>query len=113
MLFAADRDATWWREFANERKPAGAETVEYLDERRGVYRVAHIADGRLAFSLFVGPAESEVGWDGVKQMLTRADAGSRSRMHLLSGSNAAGEAEAGPLVCACFGVGLRAIRTAI
>ncbi len=113
MLFAADLDAAWWREFSLAQKPAGADTVEYRDERRGVYRVAHIANRRLVFSLFVGPAEREVGWDGVKQMLTRADADSRSRTHLLSGSNAAGDAEAGPLVCACFGVGLRAIRAAV
>ncbi len=113
MLLAADKDVAWWRRFALERKPAGAETVEYLDESRGVYRVAHISGGRLAFSLFVGPAENEVGWDGVKRMLARADTGSRSRVHLLSGSTADGKADAGPLVCACFGVGMRAIRAAI
>ena len=37
----------------------------------------------------------------------------RDRRLLLSGRSAEGMAETGPIVCACFGVGLEAIRRAI
>jgi assimilatory nitrate reductase catalytic subunit len=37
----------------------------------------------------------------------------RDRRILLSGSGSDGTAETGPIVCACFGVGLPAIREAI
>jgi assimilatory nitrate reductase catalytic subunit len=49
----------------------------------------------------------------VKHALALDHIDKKSRSLLLSGSNPAGVADSGPLVCACFGVGMHAIRDAI
>jgi assimilatory nitrate reductase catalytic subunit len=113
MLFAADRDIAFWRGIAEACKINGAETAEYIDERRGIFRVAHIENHRLTFCIFVSPSGGPPAWDNVKQALALDRIDARRRALLLSGSNPAGIADSGPLVCACFGVGLQAIRTAI
>lgn len=113
ILFAANKDIAHWRDFAERNAPRGAETVEYLDEKRGVFRIAHLVDGKLVFCLFVGPSDSHTSWDAVKGALALTRVEGKSRTLLLSGSNASGEDDSGPLVCACFGVGLRVIRAAI
>jgi len=113
MLFSASKDIAWWKDFAARSIPAGAETLDYLDERRGIFRIACIDQGKLSFCLFVGPAEGQPGWDSVRQALTAPHLDARRRALLLSGKDPAGIPESGPLVCACFGVGLHAIRAAI
>ncbi len=82
-------------------------------EPRGIYRAAGFADGRLAFCLFVGPASQRPRWDVAKALLAAETLADRQRRILLSGQSADGMADAGPLVCACFGVGLNTIREAL
>jgi assimilatory nitrate reductase catalytic subunit len=113
LLFAGNRDISFWREFAARQKPNGAEALEYVDERRGVYRVAYVSNGRIVFSLFVGPFGNPAAWEGIKQALTLTRVEDKQRALLLSGSGIRGIPDSGPLVCACFGVGLKAIREAV
>ena len=61
--------------------------------------------------LFAGPAEARPHWDAAKALF--AEAGDRSARLVLSGQTRSGDADAGPLVCACFGVGLARIREAV
>ncbi len=112
-LFAGNDGLAVWREYAARNREPSTEIIEYDDEKRGVYRVAHIAGTRLTFSLFVGSAESHMTWDAVRQMLSRQRIETKDRKLFLSGKNANGLPDTGPVVCACFGVGLHAIRDAI
>jgi assimilatory nitrate reductase catalytic subunit len=91
----------------------GAELAEYADAQRGIYRAAAFVDGQLAGCLFIGPAETALQWDAVKALFEGETLGDDARRVLLSGRSADGLVSAGPIVCACFSVGLATIRDAI
>ena len=90
---------------------SGAELAEYADDAAGVYRCAAVAGGSLQGVLFAGPAEARPHWDAAKALF--AEAGDSTARLVLSGQTRSGEPDAGPLVCACFGVGLARIREAV
>ena len=113
VLLASDDGPERWRSFANAQIGGSISLSEYLDQPRGIYRAAGFADGRLAFCLFVGPAAQRPRWDVAKALLATGTLADRQRRILLSGQSADGMADAGPLVCACFGVGLNTIREAL
>ena len=112
LLIATNDPPSAWR----ERAPAmfGEEEVaEYFDEPRGIYRMATFADGRLASCLFIGPASAAPQWDTVKALFEAEALGGAQRRAVLSGKSTDGLADPGPVVCACFGVGLNVICAAI
>jgi assimilatory nitrate reductase catalytic subunit len=113
VLFAGERDISYWREFAAQARTPGSEVVEYEDGGSAIYRAAIVSDERLVFCLFVGPAEKSVAWGSVKAAFARERFAARDRASVLSGKDATGAAAAGPIVCSCFGVGLAAIRDAL
>jgi assimilatory nitrate reductase catalytic subunit len=113
LLLATDATPSELQEQVRDMFPAEAELAEYVDRPRGVYRVAAFVKGRLEGCLFVGPAQATPQWDVVKVLLEADTIGDGERRMLLSGRATDGIAETGPLVCACFGVGLAAIRKAI
>ena len=110
-LFADNADLAGWQSWL--RAVAGDDVAEYSDFAGGVYRAASFAGDRLDTCLFAGPARDAGDWDVVKALFA-ADAltSAQSRM-LLSGKSADGVATAGPVVCACFGVGRGTICDAI
>lgn len=71
------------------------------------------ADERIELCLFVGPADEVLSWDAVKEAFAAAALSDDQRRMLLSGKSADGAASAGPIVCACFGVGRNTINDAI
>jgi assimilatory nitrate reductase catalytic subunit len=75
--------------------------------------MAAFIDGRLVGCLFVGPAEAALQWDAVKLLFESEHMGEAQRRAVLSGKSTDGLADPGPVVCACFGVGLNVIRAAI
>jgi len=91
----------------------GLEIAEYADPAAGIHRVALFRQGRLEAALFVGPAALRPHWDAVKLMFATPSLDAAARRLLLSGRAAGGIADPGPVVCACFGVGLTAIRAAL
>jgi len=112
-LFACRQHANaFWQDFAASHAQ-DRDVSEYADEPRGVYRVAAFAQERLDFCLFSGPAQTLPGWDAVKAIFAGAAVGEQDRRVLLSGSSGADMPVTGPLLCACFGVGLATIRDAI
>jgi assimilatory nitrate reductase catalytic subunit len=113
FLLASNHGLERWRAWCRADASGGVAMSEYLDEPRGTYRAAGFADGRLAFCLFVGPATQRPQWDVAKALLAAETLEERQRRILLSGQSADGMAEAGPIVCACFGVGLNSIRNAL
>lgn len=86
--------------------------VELLDREGGIYRCAVMRDGQLLAALFVAPAGRAPLWDTVKLAFADPRALPENRLALLAGRSLDGAADPGPTVCACFGVGLTAIRAA-
>ena len=91
----------------------GSDLAEYRDFGGGVYRAASFAGDRIETCLFVGPAHDAGDWDAVKALFAADALSDDQRRMLLSGQSADGLASAGPIVCACFGVGRSTICDAI
>jgi assimilatory nitrate reductase catalytic subunit len=110
-LLATNEEPKRWRDHAAAL--IGREVAEFIDLRRGIYRAAAFRDGRLDAALFLGPADAAPAWDAVKTLFESETIPDLQRRTALSGHAADGLAETGPVICACFGVGLAAIRDAI
>ena len=111
-LLASNAEPAAWRAFA--RTLFGTdETAEYSDAPRGLYRMAMFVEGRLDGCLFIGPAEAAPHWDAVKALFESEQLPAAQRRAVLSGKSTDGLADPGRLICACFGVGINAIREAV
>lgn len=99
--------SSWWRAVA------GDELAEYSDFGGGVYRAVSFSDDAIETCLFLGPAQDAGDWDVVKELFAAGPLTDDQRRMLLSGKSAQGHASAGPVVCACFGVGRATICDAI
>jgi len=102
-LFADNADLTGWQSWFTSF--AAADFAEYKDFGGGVYRAASFAGDRIESCLFIGPARDAGDWNVVKGLFAADALTSDQRRMLLSGKSADGLADAGPIVCACFGVG--------
>jgi assimilatory nitrate reductase catalytic subunit len=102
-LLADNADLAGWQSWL--RSVAGDDLAEYKDFGGGVYRAACFAADRIEACLFVGPAQDAGDWNVVKQLFAADTLSDEQRRMLLSGRSADGLANAGPIVCACFGVG--------
>ena len=106
-LFADNADLagwqSWFKSFARD------DVAEYVDFGGGVYRAASFSGDRLETCFFVGPAQDAGDWNVVKDLFATDTLGNDQRRMLLSGKSADGLANAGPIVCACFGVGRNTI----
>jgi assimilatory nitrate reductase catalytic subunit len=110
-LFADNADLMRWPSWL--RSVAGSDLAEYRDPGGGVYRAASFAQDRIDSCLFVGPAHDAGDWDVVKALFAADALSEDQRRMLLSGKSVDGLASAGPIVCACFGVGRPTICDAI
>jgi len=113
LLFAADFTPQAWRDCAARWFGADAELAEYLDIQSGNLRLAAYVAGRLSGCIFVGSPASAPQWDAVKALFEAEAIEVGPRRMLLSGQSSDGVEDAGPVICACFGVGLNVIRRAI
>ena len=112
LLMASNDGAAIWRARAADLFEA-REIAEYLDEPRGIYRAAAFLEGRLIGCLFLGTAETAPTWDAVKALFEAEKLDDSQRRAVLSGKSTEGIEDPGPVICACFGVGLNVIRGAI
>jgi assimilatory nitrate reductase catalytic subunit len=110
-LFADNAEPAGWQAWM--QSVAGADFAEYRDFGGGVYRAASFVEGRIETCLFVGPARDAGDWNAVKILFAADALDDDQRRILLSGKSADGAASAGPIVCACFGVGRTTICDAI
>jgi assimilatory nitrate reductase catalytic subunit len=113
LLLATNDGPDIWRGTARQLFGDGAELAEYVDEQRGIFRTAAFAGGALTGCLFIGSAETAPQWDAVKALFEVETLADEARRVLLSGRSADGLVSSGPIVCACFSVGLATIRAAI
>jgi assimilatory nitrate reductase catalytic subunit len=111
LLASNDGPALWRARAAALFGPV--EIAEYLDEPRGIYRAAAFLEGRLTGCLFLGKAEAAPTWDAVKALFEAERLDDSQRRAVLCGKSTEGVEDPGPVICACFGVGLNVIRGAI
>ncbi len=110
-LLADNMDLAVWRDWLVPL--LGDDVASFADVGRGVYRAVSFAGERIALCLFVGPADDMLSWDAVKEAFAADKLSDDQRHMLLSGKPANGAVSAGPIVCACFGVGRNTINDAI
>ncbi len=110
-LLADNADLKGWQRWL--RAGAGEDFVEYFDFGGGIYRGACLADGRINSCLFIGPAHDAGDWSVVKDLFAADKLTDAQRRSLLSGRAGDGMRSAGPVVCACFGVGRTTICNSI
>jgi assimilatory nitrate reductase catalytic subunit len=111
-LIASQEGPQFWRDHAHALMIC-EELAEFADTSRGIFRAAAFREGRLDSALFLGPAGAAPQWDAVKALFEAEAIADMQRRMLLSGRAADGLADSGPVICACFGVGLGVIRAAI
>jgi assimilatory nitrate reductase catalytic subunit len=107
---ATSRGPMFWHDFAYRRLGSEARLAEQFDGR--VYRAAAFLDDRFDGCLCVGPAEAPPQWDLLG--LTPADVPEGGQQRILKTRISGyymGQTEA--VVCACFQVGLDAVRKAV
>jgi len=85
-----------------------AEVTSMEDPRRGLVRLAFLEEGRLSAALFIAPDPLPLARDHLAGELG-CDADAR----ILAGRPGADRPDQGRIVCACFNVGVNAIRDAI
>jgi assimilatory nitrate reductase catalytic subunit len=90
--------------------PDGAELVELADARRGVFRVAAVADGAVEAALFLARDPASLPAEAALVPVLAAPVADDARGRLLAGRLYDKVAAEGPRVCACFGVTRDAIR---
>ncbi|SDS66174.1 nitrate reductase [Bradyrhizobium canariense] len=110
-LLANNADLAGWQSWLHAA--AGDDLAEYKDVGGGVYRAASFSNDRIETCLFVGPARDAGDWNVVKSLFAAEALSNDQRRTLLSGRSMDGLASAGPVVCACFGVGRTTICDAI
>ncbi|MBR1210814.1 nitrate reductase [Bradyrhizobium sp. JYMT SZCCT0180] len=110
-LLADNADLRGWQSWLGSI--AGDDLAEYKDFGGGVYRAASFAADRIETCLFIGPARDAGDWNVVKGLFAADALSNDQRRMLLSGKSIDGLANAGPIVCACFGVGRTTICDAI
>jgi assimilatory nitrate reductase catalytic subunit len=110
-LLADNADLSGWSSWL--RSVAGQDLAEYRDFGGGVYRAASFAADGIETCLFLGPARDAGDWNVVKDLFAAGALSDDQRRMLLSGRSMEGLAGAGPVVCACFGVGRTTICDAI
>ena len=110
-LLADNAELALWRDWLAPL--LGDDVASFEDAGRGVYRAVSFANERIEIGLFVGPVDDVLSWDAVKAAFAADVLTDDQRRMLLSGRSADGAASAGPIVCACFGVGRNTINEAI
>jgi assimilatory nitrate reductase catalytic subunit len=98
LLGVTDEDADW---------------IEAEDRSGGVYRAAHLAGGRIEACLFVSARQDLPARAWLAGMFARDQLDAADRINLLSGRAREQDADPGPTVCSCFGVGRNTIAIAI
>jgi assimilatory nitrate reductase catalytic subunit len=107
----------WLTELAGEGDPAalatllpGGERAEMQDARRGIVRAAVITDGHLQGALFIA---RDGGLPPREWLMDQLGGEGATTVELLAGRPAAPQADRGPIICVCFGIGMTTILNTI
>jgi assimilatory nitrate reductase catalytic subunit len=108
--FATSQGPLIWHDFAYRTLGPEGHLAEQLEG--GVYRAAAFRDGEVEGYVCVGPAESAPQWD-IRSLMSLAPEESSPRRMPGNTASAYYIVETEPVVCACFGVGIDAVRQAV
>jgi assimilatory nitrate reductase catalytic subunit len=93
-----------WHDFAHRALAGEARLAEALDGQ--IYRAAAFIDGAIEGALCVGPGDAPPRWDAQAfSAVDVAEGGLSARISI--------DVMTEPVICACFGVGVEAVRKAI
>lgn len=87
--------------------------IEYYDAAAHRYRAARMVNGQLDSCLYIGPGPQLPAHDWLETLFDKPQLDEKERMALLSGKPPSKQDDAGPTVCACYGVGKNVLRKAI
>jgi assimilatory nitrate reductase catalytic subunit len=90
LLCSAENDVGW---------------IEYFDPASRRYRAARLVNGQLESCLYIGPEPQLPPHDWLEPLFANVPLTEQQRIALLSGRPPVAGEDAGPTVCACFGVG--------
>jgi assimilatory nitrate reductase catalytic subunit len=113
VLFATNEPPAMWHDVVRRLLPEDAELAAYSDRARGVGRFGFFRSGRFDGCVFIGPAHRPPQWDAARALFESGAGAASARRMVFAGRDADAMIEAGPLICACFGVRLSAIRDVI
>ncbi len=111
LLFAAP-DTLDGPAFIRRLAGDGVTVTEVSDPARGLYRAAAFRGDALEAVCFLGPG-ARIAYPVVAGLFARDRLDATSRKALLAGRSPDGLPDPGPTVCACFSVGLNAVKEAI
>jgi assimilatory nitrate reductase catalytic subunit len=109
--FALDAAPESWRDWSARLLPDG-EWLTYEDRATEQFRAAVIQSGRLQAVIYVAGQPELPSAEWLKSAFGQGALSTQDRRALLAGQPRGG-ADQGPIVCACFQVGLGTISTAV
>jgi assimilatory nitrate reductase catalytic subunit len=86
---------------------------EYQDLGKGNYRAAQIIDNQLETVIFISADNHLPDRNWLASLFVNKQLETQERMSILTGKPPLGVPDVGVIVCACFNVGEKTIRTAI
>lgn len=98
LLCASEKDVSW---------------MEYFDQSAQCYRAARLVGDKLESCIFIGPEPHLPNRDWLMALFDNENLNDKEKAFLLSGRPSESTDDAGPSVCACFGVGRNTILKAI
>jgi assimilatory nitrate reductase catalytic subunit len=102
----------WGRRLLGVADPE-ADWLEYCDDTAGIYRAAHVVDDRIEACVFVSPRPDLPSRAWLSGLFVQEKLEEVDRVGLLVGQPVNPQADTGPVVCSCFGVGRNVILDAI
>jgi assimilatory nitrate reductase catalytic subunit len=111
-LFADNEGPMRWHGLTTKLFGEDAVLTQYVDRQRGIYRAAAFVEGRLEGCMFVAPAEDALSWNSATALFDDSALAGTVRDKALHGIPLPG-GQGMPLVCACFQVGIVAMRHAM
>jgi len=91
----------------------GVAWMEYFDTAARRYRAARLVGHQLESCIFIGPDHHLPGRDWLMKLFAKDALTDQDKAFLLSGRPGDRNDDAGPAVCACFGVGRNVLQAAI
>jgi assimilatory nitrate reductase catalytic subunit len=91
----------------------GSDWLEYADAGTGIYRAVHIVEERIESCLFLSPRADLPSRSWLASLFGKSQLDASERAGLLVGRARESQADTGPTVCSCFGVGRNTICRAI
>lgn len=112
-LVSAKTPAALAAQFTAQQSNCEHELLEYTDQASGTIRLAVIHQQQLQQVIFVSAAPITLERSWLSSLFSQPDINPQARQTLLLGESPDPNADVGPIVCSCFGVGRNTIQQAI